>query len=92
MLKKRRSEILEAVEIELKYEGYIKREKLLAEKVRRLESVKIPEDVNYPELLSISTEARQKLARIKPSTIGQAGRISGVSPSDLNILLMYLGR
>jgi tRNA uridine 5-carboxymethylaminomethyl modification enzyme len=91
-LKNRKKEIIESTEIRVKYEGYIKREKLLAEKIKRLENIKIPDDVNYSELLSISTEGRQKLQRIKPSTIGQAGRISGVSPSDINILLMYLGR
>jgi tRNA uridine 5-carboxymethylaminomethyl modification enzyme len=86
------NEILEAAEIRIKYEGYISREKLVADKLKRLESVKIPDDINYAELLSISTEGRQKLTRIKPVNIGQAGRISGVSPSDVNILLMYLGR
>jgi tRNA uridine 5-carboxymethylaminomethyl modification enzyme len=65
---------------------------LAADKIKRLESLKIPDDVDYAELLSISTEGRQKLSRIKPVTIGQAGRISGVSPSDVNILLLYLGR
>jgi tRNA uridine 5-carboxymethylaminomethyl modification enzyme len=87
-----KDEIYEAAEIIIKYEGYINREKLVAEKLRRLENVKIPEDINYSELLSISTEGRQKLEKIKPVNIGQAGRISGVSPSDVNILLMYLGR
>ena len=87
-----RDEIFEAAEIVIKYEGYINREKLVADKLRRLENVKIPEDINYSELLSISTEGRQKLERIKPVNIGQAGRISGVSPSDVNILLLYLGR
>jgi tRNA uridine 5-carboxymethylaminomethyl modification enzyme len=86
------NEVIESAEIKIKYEGYIKREKGVAEKIKRLEKVKIPEDVDYSELLSISTEGRQKLARIKPVSIGQAGRISGVSPSDINILLMYLGR
>lgn len=85
-------EILESAEIRIKYEGYIHREKLVADKIRRLEKVKIPDDINYNELLSISTEGRQKLSRIKPVNIGQAGRISGVSPSDVSILLMYLGR
>lgn len=85
-------EIIESAEIRIKYEGYIQREKIIAEKIKRLESLKIPEDINYTELLSISTEGRQKLTRIRPANIGQAGRISGVSPSDLNILLMYLGR
>ena len=65
---------------------------LLPTKIKRLESVRIPDDINYKELLSISTEGRQKLSRIKPVNIGQAGRISGVSPSDVSILLMYLGR
>jgi len=86
------NEITEAAEIKIKYEGYIQREKIIAEKIRRLENLKIPCDINYNELLSISTEGRQKLSRIKPQNIGQAGRISGVSPSDINILLMYLGR
>jgi tRNA uridine 5-carboxymethylaminomethyl modification enzyme len=86
------SEILESAEVAVKYEGYIKREKIVAEKINRLEGVKIPLDINYSELLSISTEGRQKLGKIKPSNIGQASRISGVSPSDINILLMYLGR
>ncbi|MFH0841687.1 MAG: tRNA uridine-5-carboxymethylaminomethyl(34) synthesis enzyme MnmG [Bacteroidota bacterium] len=85
-------EIVESAEIRLKYEGYIVREKQLAQKIIRLESVKIPDDISYNELLSISTEGRQKLTRIKPANIGQASRISGVSPSDVNILLMYLGR
>jgi tRNA uridine 5-carboxymethylaminomethyl modification enzyme len=85
-------EIAESAEIKIKYEGYIQREKIIAEKIKRLENLKVPEDLNYSELLSISTEGRQKLARIKPTNIGQAGRISGVSPSDINILLMYLGR
>lgn len=85
-------EIMESAEIKIKYEGYIQREKIVAEKIKRLDKVKIPDDINYSELLSISTEGRQKLSRIKPANIGQAGRISGVSPSDINILLMYLGR
>jgi tRNA uridine 5-carboxymethylaminomethyl modification enzyme len=88
----RADEILESAEIRIKYEGYIQREKLVAEKIRRLEDVKIPLDIDYSELMSISTEARQKLHKVKPVNIGQAGRISGVSPSDINILLMYLGR
>ncbi len=85
-------EVIESAEIRIKYEGYIQREKIIAEKIKRLEKVKIPDDIDYSELLSISTEGRQKLSRIKPGSIGQAGRISGVSPSDINILLMYLGR
>ena len=89
---KRFKEIAESAEIKIKYEGYIQREKIVADKIKRLESLKIPEDIDYNELVSISTEGRQKLNRIKPANIGQAGRISGVSPSDVNILLMYLGR
>ncbi|MGB8490130.1 MAG: tRNA uridine-5-carboxymethylaminomethyl(34) synthesis enzyme MnmG, partial [Bacteroidales bacterium] len=88
----RLDEILESAEVRIKYEGYIQREKAVAEKIKRLDKVRISDDINYSELLSISTEGRQKLARIKPESIGQAGRISGVSPSDINILLMYLGR
>jgi tRNA uridine 5-carboxymethylaminomethyl modification enzyme len=88
----RYNEIAESAEIKIKYEGYIQRERIIADKIKRLENLKIPEDINYNELVSISTEGRQKLNRIKPSNIGQAGRISGVSPSDVNILLMYLGR
>jgi tRNA uridine 5-carboxymethylaminomethyl modification enzyme len=85
-------EIFEGAEIKMKYEGYIKREKVIADKIKRLERLDIPEDIDYNTLASISTEARQKLSKIKPGSIGQAGRISGVSPSDINILLMYLGR
>jgi len=85
-------EIAESAEIKIKYEGYIKREKIVADKIKRLEGLRIPEDIDFNELVSISTEGRQKLNRIKPTNIGQAGRISGVSPSDINILLMYLGR
>lgn len=85
-------EFAESAEIKIKYEGYIQREKIIAEKIKRLDYLKIPDDISYNELASISTEARQKLTRIRPATIGQAGRISGVSPSDLNILLMYMGR
>ena len=85
-------EIAESAEIKIKYEGYIQREKIVANKIKRLESLKIPDDIDFSELVSISTEGRQKLSKIKPSNIGQAGRISGVSPSDVNILLMYLGR
>ena len=88
----RYNEIAESAEIKIKYEGYIQREKIIAEKIKRLEDVKIPDDINYNELVSISTEGRQKLTKIRPVNIGQAGRISGVSPSDISILLMYLGR
>jgi tRNA uridine 5-carboxymethylaminomethyl modification enzyme len=68
------------------------REKIIADKIKRLEGLKISDDIDYNELVSISTEGRQKMNRIRPVTIGQAGRISGVSPSDVNILLLYLGR
>jgi tRNA uridine 5-carboxymethylaminomethyl modification enzyme len=85
-------EIAESAEIKIKYEGYILREKLIADKIKRLEGLKIPDDIDYKELASISTEGRQKLNKIRPVTVGQAGRISGVSPSDVNILLLYLGR
>ena len=85
-------EVTESAEIKIKYEGYIVREKTVADKIKRLENLRIPKDVNFNELVSISTEGRQKLSKIRPSNIGQAGRISGVSPSDINILLMYLGR
>jgi tRNA uridine 5-carboxymethylaminomethyl modification enzyme len=82
------SEISESAEIKIKYEGYILREKIVAEKIKRLENLKIPEDIIYNELMSISTEGRQKLEKIRPENIGHASRISGVSPSDVNILLM----
>ena len=85
-------EIAESAEIRIKYEGYIQREKIVADKIKRLENLRLPEDIDYSEFVSISTEGRQKLNRIRPISIGQAGRISGVSPSDISILLMYLGR
>ena len=88
----RREEIVEAAEILIKYGGYIARERELAEKARRLEYVKLPEDIVYAELTQLSTEARQKLDVIRPATIGQASRIPGVSPSDINILLVLLHR
>ncbi len=92
MKSERIDEIIESAEIKIKYEGYIQREKIVADKIKRLEELKLPADINYRELMSISTEGRQKLDRIKPDNIGHASRISGVSPSDINILLMYLGR
>jgi tRNA uridine 5-carboxymethylaminomethyl modification enzyme len=88
----RRVEIIEAAEIVIKYSGYIEREKLLADKSSRLEDVVIDGKFNYDQLKAISTEARQKLKNIQPKTIGQAKRISGVSPSDINVLLVMLGR
>jgi tRNA uridine 5-carboxymethylaminomethyl modification enzyme len=88
----RKKEIFESAEIYIKYEGYIKREKQIAEKIKRLEKIKIDEKIEYAKLKSLSTEARQKLRKIKPKTIGQASRISGVSPADINVLLVYMGR
>lgn len=85
-------ETIEAAEVLVKYAGYIDREKQFSEKMKRLENLKISPDFDYSRLLSVSTEARQKLLRIKPRTIGQASRISGVSPSDINVLLVTLGR
>jgi len=87
-----KEEILEAAEIEIKYEGYIEREEKIAKKIQRLENIKIKEEIDYMKMLSISTEGRQKLSKIKPETIGQASRISGVSPSDINVLLVFMGR
>lgn len=84
--------IKESAEILVKYSGYIERERMVADKLQRLEHIKIRGKINYSEALSISTEARQKLTSIDPETIGQAGRISGVSPSDLNVLLVLMGR
>jgi len=88
----RYEEIVEAAEIMVKYEGYIYREKIIADKLKRLENIKIKDRFDYSEIRSLSTEARQKLAKVNPDTIGQASRISGVSPSDINILLVLLGR
>ena len=88
----RKDEIIELAEIEIKYNGYIRREKEQAAKIRRLENIKISEKIDYNKLKSISTEGRQKLERIKPGTIGQALRISGVSPADINVLLIHMGR
>ena len=88
----RREEIIEAAEILMKYEGYIGRERMIAEKLNRLESIKIKGKFDYASLQSLSTEARQKLERIDPETIAQASRIPGVSPSDINVLLVLCGR
>ncbi len=85
-------EVMESAEIEMKYEGYIQREKDNADKLHRLEYVKIPETFDYSRLQSLSTEAVQKLSKFKPTTVGEASRISGVSPSDVNVLLVFLGR
>ena len=88
----RKEEIAEAAEIQLKYQGYIEREKLIADKMHRLENIKIKGRFNYSELHEISTEGRQKLKKINPETLAQASRIPGVSPSDINVLLVLLGR
>ena len=88
----RRDEIVEAAEILIKYEGYIERERIIADKIARLESIKIKGKFNYASIHAISTEARQKLAKIDPETVAQASRIPGISPSDINILLLLLGR
>ncbi len=88
----RADEVVEAVEINVKYEGYIRREEMVAEKLQRLEEIHIPSDFDYDSLQSLSTEARQKLTRIKPETIGDAARIPGVSPSDISVLLVLMGR
>jgi tRNA uridine 5-carboxymethylaminomethyl modification enzyme len=88
----RKMEIIEGAEISIKYEGYINRENLLAEKLDKFENINIEDRFKYSEIKSISTEARQKLEKINPKTIGQAKRISGVSPSDINVLLILLGR
>jgi len=88
----RKEEIIEACEIKIKYDGYIKREQLIAEKINRLENIKIKDKLEYENISSLSIEARQKLAKINPETIGQASRIPGVSPNDISILLVLLGR
>ena len=85
-------EVVESTEILIKYSGYIEREKLLAEKIARLEKVGIPLDIDFNSILSLSIEARQKLSNIRPQTLGQASRINGVSPADISVLLVFLGR
>lgn len=92
LFENRKEEIAEAAEIQLKYQGYIEREKLIADKMHRLENIKIKGRFKYSELHEISTEGRQKLEKINPETLAQASRIPGVSPSDINVLLVLLGR
>ena len=87
-----RDEIVESCEIQIKYEGYIRRENLEAQKLQRLDQIRIPDHFNYNEVQSLSTEARQKLTRIRPKSIGDANRIPGVSPNDISVLLVLLGR
>lgn len=90
--KNRKEEITEAAEVKMKYKGYIEREKMVADKMHRLEDIKIKGRFKYPEMQQLSTEARQKLEKIDPETLAQASRISGVSPSDINVMLVLLGR
>ena len=87
-----KEEIVEGAEIIMKYSGYIERERLIADKLNRLENIYIKDKLNYETIQSLSTEARQKLQKINPETIGQASRIPGISPSDVNILLVMMGR
>ena len=91
-LPNRQEEIAEAAEIQIKYKGYIERERMVAEKMHRLENIKIKGKFDYPNLTAVSTEARQKLERIQPDTLAQASRIPGVSPSDINAMLVLMGR
>jgi tRNA uridine 5-carboxymethylaminomethyl modification enzyme len=88
----RQAEIAEAAEIRIKYKGYIERERQVADKMHRLENIKLRPNTNYNDIQSLSTEARQKLTAIAPTTIAQASRIPGVSPSDINVLLVLMGR
>jgi len=92
VIKNRREEIVEAAEIKMKYQGYIDREKMIADKISRLEHIRIRGKFDYSQIHALSTEARQKLERIDPETIAQASRIPGISPSDINILLLLVGR
>ena len=88
----RREEIIEATEIRIKYAGYIDRERMIADKLQRLENIKLPKTIDYNSLQQLTIEARQKLTKIRPETIGQASRIPGISPADINILLVLMGR
>ena len=88
----RKEEIVESTEINIKYKGYIERERLAADKLRRLDNIRLPKDFDYNNVQSLSTEARQKLIRIQPNTIGEASRIPGVSPNDVSVLLVLMGR
>jgi tRNA uridine 5-carboxymethylaminomethyl modification enzyme len=91
-IRERKEEIIESADIRIKYNGYIKREQVMADKITRLEDIRIKDKFNYNEIQSLSTEARQKLTRINPETIAQASRIPGVSPNDISVLLVLLGR
>ena len=88
----RRDEIIEAAEVRMKYSGYIRREKEIAAKIQRLENIRIKGRFHYEDIKSLSTEARQKLSKIDPETMAQASRIPGVSPSDINVLLVLMNR
>ena len=83
-------EVIEEAEIQIKYKGYIEREKFIAEKLHRLENIRIPADFDFHSMNSLTIEARQKLSRIRPKNIGQASRIPGVSPADVNVLWNYI--
>ena len=87
-----KNDVLEQTEIQVKYSGYIEKEKANAEKLNNLENIKIPISFNYSKVHSLSSEAVQKLNNIKPSTLSQASRISGVSPNDISVLMVYMGR
>lgn len=91
-LSKYEAESIEQAEITIKYEGYVQKEQELADKINRLENIKIRQSIDYQNIMSISIEARQKLSKIKPVTLGQASRISGVSPADISVLMVYMGR
>ena len=85
-------DVVEQVEIQFKYEGYIEKEQIMADRMSKLEGLKIPSDLEYSKLASLSSEAKQKLSERKPNTLGEASKISGVSASDVSVLLIYLGR
>lgn len=85
-------EVLQQTEIQIKYAGYIEKEKNNADKLNRLEGIRIPENFDYGKLKSLSFEAREKLSAIRPTTVSQASRISGVSPNDISVMLVYMGR
>jgi tRNA uridine 5-carboxymethylaminomethyl modification enzyme len=85
-------DVVEQVEIQVKYEGYIEKEQAMADRMVKLEGLKIPADLEYAKLASLSSEAKQKLVERKPNTLGEAANISGVSASDVSVLLIYLGR
>ena len=92
LLDKYNYDVIEQAEIQLKYDVYIEKEKELVDKMSQLENLSIPENFNYEKLVSLSNEARQKFTKIQPRTLGQASRISGVNPSDVQILMVYMGR